>query len=177
MQAVVSKGDNGKVRVDYQSEGTNNTVLFEPVGENTLESRFGSLGGITGQRLIKGNDTASIANDFVAGIGGEAVRGEYSDIVLEKACPKCGGGTLQRSIDTMFQMKEVPVMPLYTCSKCGARSYYLTDEYLRNLIAENSALFEDTELEEKRKDEGSFMSELRAYIIRIFASQRIMEIK
>ncbi len=163
--------------MEYENDGAKIIVLFEPVNSNTLESRFDPIGSIINQRLIKGDDTSGIAKDFVAGMGVDAVKGEYRDVVLQKACPSCGNTPLSRYIDTMFSIKEVPVMPLYLCGKCNTRSYYLTDEYLKNLVKDNSVLFEETELAEMSKDEGTFMTELRAYIIRIFASQRVMQIK
>ena len=177
MQVRVSKNSLGKVRIDYGKGGSNTTVLFEPIGKNTLESRFDPIGSITSQRLIGSGDTGRVAEDFIAGMYAEIADGEYSDVTLQKECPKCGGEPLARYIDTLPSPTEAPVMPFYMCSKCGTKSYYLTEEYLKSLVNENRELFAESELSELGRDEGAFIQELGAYIIRIFASQRIMRIR
>jgi hypothetical protein len=68
-------------------------------------------------------------------------------------------------------------MPLYSCTGCSTKSYYLTRDYLEYLVDNNNSMFEAAELSELSKDKNAFMSELEAYIIRIFASKKIMCIK
>ncbi len=167
----------GRVRIDYDDCGARSTVLFEPVGDNVLESRFDKTGSITNQRLIGIKDTRRAAEDFVVGIGADVEMQQYREVTLQKECPKCGNMPLSRYIDTLQSTAKAPVMPLYLCGRCNTKSYYLTDEYLGNLVRDNKALFNASELSELGRDEKTFMEELRAYIIRIFASQRIMNIK
>jgi len=61
--------------------------------------------------------------------------------------------------------------------ECKAKSYYLTDEYLEFLVDSNYNMFSDDEQREIERDKNAFLKELRAYIIRIFASKKIQSIK
>ncbi|HUC38660.1 MAG TPA: hypothetical protein VL944_00840 [Candidatus Acidoferrum sp.] len=170
----LSRSNNGKVKI--VQEGT--TVIFEVVKQGVMQSSFDSTGGITDQVLLKGSDAEKYANDFISKASKEEpILEDYSAIVLQKDCPKCGTAPLTRYMDTMAQVSEAPVMPFYVCTKCKTKCYHLTDEYLKNLVTSNRQLFEDSQIAEFGSDEKKFMAELRAYIIRIFASQRIMHTK
>lgn len=179
MKIGLSRSMHGKARIEYSDKGGKAVVIFEPVGNYVLESRFDDHGFITDQKLLKnGQSVDQVIKGFVGGIGAsEIIDEEYRDVTLQKECPKCGGSPLTRYMDTVLYPKEAPVMPFYICGKCKEKSYYLTDAYLRNLVTSNKELFDDAELSQMQKDEAAFMKELRAYIIRIFASQRIMYIK
>ena len=173
----IARNGDGKVRVDYDEGGSRATVLFEPVAGGVLESRFDSAGSMTDQRLLENDDATAAARDLISGMRAEAVEGGYRDVLLQKACPKCGSTPLTRYMDTVPRATEAPIMPLYVCGRCKTRGYYLTEEYLEKLVSGNRQLFEGSELSELDRDSAAFMQELRAYIIRIFASQRIMQIK
>jgi hypothetical protein len=173
----MATSSTGKVRIDYDDCGVMATVLFEPVGDHTLESRFDRIGSVTDQRLIDSNDVRRAAENFVVSMGADAEIRQYREVTLQKECPGCGNAPLSRYIETLRSPTKAPVMPLYVCGRCGTKGYHLTDEYLGNLVHGNMSMFDASELSELGKDEKAFMEELRAYIIRIFASQRIMNIK
>ena len=174
----VSSGKGGKVKVVHEENGALTVVLFESVGKDTLESRFDPDGSLANQRLLMGSNPVSAADQFIEAIGpSERIVEEYVQIKLDKSCPHCAAKPLTRYMDTIMFPTEVPVMPLYVCGSCKRRSYYLTDSYLKNLVATNKQLFEPAELDQLDKNEKAFMAELRAYIIRIFASKSIPYIK
>lgn len=99
----------------------------------------------------------------------------YEDVRLARPCPSCGSPGLMRYSDAFS--KEAPVMPTYYCSACKKRGYYLTDEYLEFLVDNNIALFNDAELRELTQDRSAFVSELKEYIIRIFAAKHVARIR
>ncbi len=175
----MSRGKNGKTRIEYDDHEAHVTVLFEQIGKHVLESRFDANGGILDQKIIQRMAFVDeVSNGFLKGIGASDIaEQEYTDVVLQKDCPKCGSSPLTRYLDTLSHPDEAPVMPLYVCSKCSSKSYHLTDTYLKNLVSTNKSLFDEKELSQLGKDERGFMGELRAYIIRIFASKRIMHIE
>ncbi len=178
MKVRLSRSKGGKVKVVHEENGTFSVVLFEPIGKDTLESRFEQDGSLTNQRLLKGTNPVGSADKFIDGLGtSERIVEEYVQIKLDKSCPHCASKPLVRYMDTMTYPSEAPVMPLYFCESCKRRSYYLTDAYLRNLVTTNKQLFEPAELAQMDKNEKAFMDELRAYIIRIFASKSIPYIK
>ena len=101
----------------------------------------------------------------------------YEEVKLNRQCPHCGETSLVRFADSVVASKDLPVMPLYSCSVCKKRSYYLTDEYLEFLVKNNASLFEGAELAELEKDSQAFMHEIKEYIIRIFAAKHIERIR
>ncbi len=98
---------------------------------------------------------------------------EYSDPVLKKSCPKCSNMPLKRHFDG----KDISIIPIYECPACTNRAIFLTDKYLSKLINNNKELFDQKEIDELSKNSDYFMSELKEYIIRIFASKKIFSIR
>lgn len=82
-----------------------------------------------------------------------------------------------RYVEAFRSKNTMPVMPLYYCTNCSKQSYYLTNTYLEYLIYNNKGLFTNKEQVELQNDEEAFIAELKEYIIRIFASKKIMQIK
>ncbi len=107
----------------------------------------------------------------------ETKEAQYSDVKFSKPCPKCGQYELLRYVDAFAGKSDAPIMPLYHCNNCNTKSHHLTNEYLEYLVENNAALFDDKETSELSKDRSAFMTELKGYIIRIFASKKIMSIE
>lgn len=175
----MAKDGNGRLKLEYLYCGKQRIVLWEQYGGIVLETAFGSNGSILMQKPMK-QESGIIdyrMKQFLleAGIS-EAMEKEFTEIKLDKRCPKCNGYGLSRYIEA-FSKNEIPVMPLYYCKHCKAQSYHMTDEYLQYLIENNSGLFSEAELSEMSKDKGVFLAELRGYIIRIFASKKVMNIE
>ena len=179
MEAVVSRG-KGKAKIEYALNGSKRLALFEGIGSCILQTTFDDCGSILDQALLKsdGRNMEQVSNGFLAKLGASKVaEGSFSEIKLQRPCPKCGSAPLTRYLDTKLYPLEVPVMPLYVCGSCKAKSYYMTDDYLRRLVQSSRALFSEEELSQLGRDENAFVNELRANIIRIFASKRIMHVK
>jgi hypothetical protein len=176
----ISRSKKGKMKAVYEVKGSRRATIFEPMSENILQTTFAGDGGILDQRLLRvsKSNIENIFGTFVNELGAARVLEEdYSDIKLEKNCPKCASSPLVRYIDTLMYPSEVPVMPFYICQACGAKSYYITDSYLSNMISENRDLFSEAELSQMEADQKEFIADVKAHIIRIFASKRIMYVK
>ena len=176
----LSRSRKGKLKIVYTSNSTRRIMLFEPIGNNILETTFEHDGSIVNQKLLRmsKSNLENIVGSFIEEIGAsEVVQEDYKEVKLERKCPKCGKGPLTRYMDTLLYPREAPVMPFYVCDSCGARSYYLTDTYLKNLIITNREMFSPNEVSQMAKNERIFLDDLRAHIIRIFASKKIMYIK
>ncbi len=175
-EARLARGPRGEARFDYRHEGKTNTLLIEKAGNGILESLFDEKGAALKQIMLKGGQSA--VEEEVKELSkriGHLESTEYKEVTLQKDCPHCGSSPLSRSID--FGKGEVPVVPTYICAKCGGRSYYLTDQYLRSLVFENKHLFSEEEERELNANEEVFIKELKEYIIRIFASKKIIAIR
>jgi hypothetical protein len=169
---VYVAGRGGKARVDYETGSGSFTETFEEHGKAVLRTSFDSEGRVLDRRLLKKGSARAMAAEFAEGLGGEVLTGEYADVEIKKGCPRCAGGLRLHVAEG-----DIPIMPVYVCRNCGARSLDLTDEYLSALVRENRALFESSELEEMERSPGTFSSELRDYIIKIYASKHILKIK
>ncbi len=179
MEVVISRS-GGKIRVDYLCNDGRQVILFESISSGMLQTKFDESGSILDQVLLKpdGRSIEQVSNGFIAEIGAtNIVDGKYSEIKLQRHCPKCGSMPLTRYLDTKRYPVDVPVMPFYICQGCKEKSYYMTDDYLKRLVKSNKSLFSEDELSQMAKDENAFINELRANIIRIFASKRIMYVK
>lgn len=178
--AFVSRDAKGKVKLEYTHNGEQRIRLWELHNGATLETTFDSNGSILGQRVMK------LDADSLNGKVNEALleaqisstmEKPFSDVKFSKPCPKCGEYALSRYAEAFASKSEVPIMPLYHCSNCKAQSYHMTSHYLEYLVDNNKALFSDAEISEMEKDKSAFMGELKGYIISIFASKKIMNIK
>ena len=167
---VASRG--GKARVDYSTERGSFTETFEEHGKGVLRTSFNADGRVLDRRLLKQAGARATAAEFAKALKVEVLAAEYCDVEIRKGCPKCDGSLRLHAAEG-----DVPIMPVYVCRGCGARSLDLTDEYLSALVRENRALFDSSELEEMERSPETFSSELRDYIIKIYASKHIMKIK
>ena len=100
----------------------------------------------------------------------------YDEVKLKKKCPNCGSSSLERCSRSVSG-SEMPVMPIYLCGNCKKKSYHLTNTYLEYLVKANPGLFSKEELSEFDGRNEAFIGELQGYILRIFASKKIMSIK
>lgn len=153
------------------------TILWETGENGTLETVFDGNGCILLQKTAKLDSNAlnikvaeALRNANVSGTR----ETQYADVKFGKPCPKCGRPGLSRYIEAFASTGEVPVMPLYYCSSCKTKSYHLTESYLGYLVENNPGMFNENEITEMRRDKAAFIEELRGYIIRIFASKKIM---
>ncbi len=178
-EATLSRNGAGKVKLEYAHDGQKRTVLWEPLGSGTVETIFDGEGAIALQRIFsdKIDKEAQVARFIKAEKIAGVRQGDYSEIRFNKKCPTCGADSLQRLAETISDSSKMPVMPIYVCGSCKGKSYYLTDSYLEHLISNNVDLFEENERKALDSDKGAFVKEIKEYIIRIFASKRIMCIK
>lgn len=178
--AYFSKDDLGHMKLEYSSGGRRLARLWETRDSGTLELLFAEDGSILFQKMarFKGGELDQRVADAMRENGiSETKEAKYSDVQFTRPCPNCEQPGLQRHTEAFFSKNEVPIMPLYHCQKCSTKSYYLTDDYLGYLVDQNMENFTEQEIKEMGLDRAAFMSELKAYIIRIFASKRIMCIK
>ncbi len=94
----------------------------------------------------------------------------YSGIRAGAKCSDCGSRDIARELKPI---DPVPLVPIFVCRSCNGRFFSMTDEYLRILVENNPHLFEQSELEKKEKDDGAFITELKQYIISVFATRKI----
>jgi hypothetical protein len=175
--AYVSKDGNGKMKIEYLHKSEKRVMLWEAKGNSAIETTFDNNGAILMQRLVK-LDQEPLDSRAINALKSEGIskteEKEYWDIKFDKPCPKCTERKLQRYVEAFSGNNEMPIMPLYHCPNCGTKSYYLTDQYLEYLVDSNAELFNDEEVSEKEANKRAFMDELKGYIIRIFASKKIM---
>jgi len=179
-RAVISSGSSA-YKLELYINGKHDSIIWEHAHGVILETRFNNDGAITMQRYIKpanGDILDEIKSILKSNSITDVMHSDYSDVKLDKACPKCGAHRLKRySSASLATDGAVPVMPIYICEACGTKSYYLTDEYLEYMVYGNANLFTEDERKELDTNKKAFLEELKAYIIRIFASKKIMCIK
>jgi hypothetical protein len=168
----------GKVMLEYSTQGRKTIKLWEEKRDGTLETTFDCEGAILAQQLLDKADPEQRARSTLSAASvPSALEKAYEEVRLNRQCPHCSEASLVRFAGSVSASKELPVMPIYCCSACNKRSYYLTDEYLEFLVTNNKALFAGAELAEFDRDSKAFMHELKEYIIRIFAAKHIPRIR
>ena len=182
-EGVVSLGPNGEIKLLHKRAGSDHVMLWESMADGVVETKFSSIGEVVYRKAEKypeGKGATHFLKEY-ADKEKIALKTEpvFSEVVLDKPCPTCG--TRAVMIDyrqrRLKSVNDVPVMPIYTCGTCNTRSYHLTDSYLEYLVYNNASLFSGVESQEMSSDRDKFLHELREYIIRIFASKRIVQIK
>ena len=136
--ALISKDEKGRMKLEYTKEGSRLIKLWEPNQEMVLETTFeAASGSILLQRVMK---TDSGLTDYLlkeslneADVK-ETKEVKFSDVSLNKPCPACNEFKLSRFVAAFQSKKEVPVMPIYYCTNCKNKSYYLTERYLKYLL-------------------------------------------
>lgn len=173
----LAQKENGDVRLDYYLDGASRIRLWEPMGKSTLETTFRPDGAVLLQVNVDTRRVGERIKETLLECGSAApVKAEYRDVTFEKACPWCSKRELVRFAQAYRSSGEVPVMPLYHCRGCRGRSYYLTDEYLIHLISSNPGMFESPDVQRFNSDPGSFVAEMKAYVISSFASKKVRRI-
>jgi hypothetical protein len=175
---VVLSKKEGKTRLDILGEGEAVTMVFEPLQNGFLQGIYDENGGVLQQKLVVATQK-EIDEIINSSLSGAAVNSssDFKEIKLNRGCPKCGTLGLDRTGLDPGARDKISVMPLYLCGSCGCRGYYLTDHYLKSLVLERGGLFSDEERKQLMEDERAFMDEIKAYIIRIFASKKVECIK
>jgi uncharacterized protein YbbK (DUF523 family) len=180
----VAIGGDGNVQLEFSKGKEKRTALWERLGGAVLESVFNEEGAVLRQELHPDapaggmSRTSELLDGFARREGVEVV-GEkgFERVTLKKPCPKCGKQDLNRERPSAGGIRGIRVIPVYVCGGCGSKGYHLTDEYLDFMIENNKGLFDGKEMAEMSRDRGAFASELKEYVIRIFASKRISNIK
>jgi transposase-like protein len=181
--AVVYRAPNGSVRIDYAKGDAQKIAFWEPLAGGIVRTIFNSEGGITRREFFRSNyemkEIIEHVNQFVEqeAIAELSVSPEFEPVKIKKKCPSCSSESLVIDLEAQDDKVNVPIMPLYRCDKCSGRSYYLTDEYLEYLVSNNISRFSKQEVTELSANSDAFKKELKEYIIRIFASKRIMCIR
>jgi hypothetical protein len=175
-------GPDGRVRMDYVHDGLHRSATWEPLEGGLLETVFDSSGAILRRELFGAMSGPAATDARIQqfsrdnGITPILSSQEYKPVKISKECPSCKNAALR----VHFGVEDggvVPVMPVYICASCNGRSYHITDEYLDFLVSGKKDLFSKEELKEMEATREAFRKELKEYIIRIFASKRIMCIR
>jgi hypothetical protein len=173
----IGRKKNGDVRLDYSIGGVARVRTWEPRGPVALETTFRADGAVLLQTIVQTAKVKEKIEEIITDSGSaRPVEVEYRDVVFDRACPWCGKHALVRFAEAYRGQGEVPIIPLYHCKECRGRSYYLTDEYLLHLIASNPDLFESADIERFKKDQGGFLTEIKAHVISSFASKKVKRI-
>ncbi|HII10404.1 MAG: hypothetical protein ABSE71_02545 [Candidatus Micrarchaeaceae archaeon] len=178
--AFISSNGKGQVKLEYIHNGNDRILTWSARGSKTLETAYDATGAILVQKVVDldSEGIAKTTKDILNATGLEAAqKTEFIEVRLKKPCPKCGEYALASHAEAFPRSEEVPIMPIYYCTSCKGRGYYLTDQYLEYLVENNRELFSEQEVSALSSDKGAFLGELRENIIRIFASKRIMRIK
>ncbi len=174
----IAESPEHKIKLEYETEEGLMLVLWEPKGNNySLQTSFDRNGGILDQKLMKldGHDQKEIVEAYMESNDIQPNESVYESIEFKGKCPECGKQSLVRYASVERDASKIPIMPIYTCSGCGTKAYHITDAYLKKLVKSNSSLFENIDLKEMAEDEQKFINEIKAYIVRVFASKHILK--
>ena len=168
------KSSNGKVRT---ASIDGKFVIADELKDGSLITVFNENGEVLDQRILKGKSVEEGLEYYVGPI--KIVESEYKEVEINAACQRCGKKSIRRELDLVDtrKMSNVPVVPIYVCTSCGQGFYSLTKEYLKKIVDEHLDLLSAEESREREKNEEAFINELNEYIIRIFASKKLMRIK
>ncbi len=173
LKAYVSP--DGRIRTDVYGRNGMKFCIAEATGKGTLITEFNERCEVTLQKYGSADQLGElgrhVSNAAVKLV--DVVR--YERVVMPAKCSRCGAEGLHRELDSMdpSMIREVPVVPIFSCTACGQRHYSMTDEYLESLAFSNRNLFTDEELKELDVNSAATINTLKEYIIRIFASKKI----
>jgi transposase-like protein len=176
--AFISRSGNA-TKLEYRAKGSDIIRLWEQEAKGTVETTFDGEGAVLKRQLLeldKGQLDKRIQQELYSASVYTTEERPYEEVRLKKACPNCGSDALSRCTKSVSG-GGMPVMPLYLCSNCNKKSYYLTTAYLEYLVRSNISLFAKEELPELDRNGKEFVKELEEYILRIFASKKIMRIR
>ena len=147
----ISESPEHSIKLEYEQGGELLQVLWEPKESGyVLQTIFDSEGGIIDQKLINLKEHAQkeVAEAFMESNDIEPKESVYEPIKLHKECPSCHKKTLVRHASAEKKHSKIPIMPMYDCSSCGSKAYYLTDRYLKKLVVSNRELFDGIDMKE-----------------------------
>lgn len=176
----VLRSPDGRLKADFYRDNEKLTVLSEKIKGGFLVTEFNCDGEVLLQSLESiDNGISALKRHLSIDDSCNIVDTEaYEGINVNAECSKCGKRNIRRELDMLDTeaLSKIPTMPMFVCTSCGQRFYSLTDNYLKELIHSSIDLFTEEELAEKGKDEDAFVNELKEYIIRIFASKKVMKV-
>ena len=180
---AITRNGKGKIRLDYSEGESRRAVLWEPMDGGVVETVFDGDGIVIRQILMPQKNREDTDFHLIRFINSNGIKDAresnetLTEITLKKQCPGCGNPELKRFTENLTDPKKAPVMPIYVCTSCKAHGYHLSDRYLEYLVDVNNSLFSEKERAEFAKNRSAALSELREYIIRIFASKKIARIR
>lgn len=184
MKLSVYKSPDDRLRTEsYSAEGGSVFCLAETTAWGTLVSKFKTNGEIVDRVENEGTKDAKQAlMTYFNGIAELHILETpvYQHVKAAAVCTRCGAETVERELDQhqTKSMREISVVPIFVCKKCGTKYYSITNEYVKNLISKHDPrmLFKPDEIAEMNKDESKFVNTLVENIIRIFASKKIQKL-
>ena len=171
---------DGRYRtMPYKKNAEDRFCLSEKTRKGTLITEFGKNGRIIDQIYLNGGDPESSLEKYLGISLHIEKKASYDRVNVSASCRKCGPREkIYRELDLTLisYVESVPVVPIFRCIGCGSRFYAMEIEYLNALVSRNTALFTEDERRGIEKDSESAIKELNEYIIRIFASKKIMRL-
>jgi hypothetical protein len=154
--------------------------IAEPMAWGTLISRFKTNGEIVDRvENQQSRSTTSALETYFAGFATLEVEetGRFEHVKAQAVCSSCGGDEIEREQDgkATEETSDAPVIPIFTCLKCGSRFCLLGDDYVKNMISRFSRYIAMGKGE--NADNAAFIGEVRDNIIRSFASQNIRKLE
>lgn len=151
-------------------------ILWEEKEDAVLMTKFNLKGEILEQAGMPKAKAESHALNYSKEKKVAIEKVKFANVEIDKVCPHCGLKTLKRISESAKNMAEVPVMPMYLCSNCGKRSFYLTDEYLAFLADNNLTLFNAAEREALKSKKEETLREIKETAKRIFIAKGAKQI-
>ncbi len=153
--------------------------VAEPTAWGTLVSKFRISGEMVDRVENERTRNATTALDmYLTGFGTlEVVETDRFERVKANAvCSACGGSDIARELDTVQteELRETPVVPIFSCTSCGSRFCLVSDDYIKTLISRYSRYISMDK--GQQAGNGAFVGSVRDNIIRSFASQNIKEL-
>ena len=174
---------DGRLRTDLYKFGTQDEfVVAERTTSGVLLSKFNRHGEVLDQVYKNTNDPLLEIRNYMKEIDKELEIfsiDAYSKVEVNATCENCGKKSISRELDLLEagRISDVPVVPMFKCTNCSKKFYFMGEEYLKNLVSRNISLFEPEEIKLGGKDEVAFLKEIHEYMIRIFASKRLLRLK
>ncbi len=174
---IYKKSEGRYITEQYEKDNDKIITIFERINNGVVISNISYENGVISQKYLK---NSTIPDSFINELHREFSVTEKKDAqktTIGKKCDSCSGALYREleAVDT-WNIKEIPVVPIFRCDSCGKRFYSMTKSYLESLVNENKELFEEVDLLEMEKNKEEFIKTLNEYIIRIFASKKISRI-
>ena len=174
---IYKKSEGRYITEQYVKDNNKIITIFERINSGVVISNISYEKGVLSQKYLKNSTISdSLANELHYEFS-IIEKKDAQKTTVEKKCDSCSG-TLYRELEAAdtWNIKDVPVVPIFRCENCGKRFYSMTKPYLESLVNENKELFEGADILEMEKNKEEFIKTLNEYIIRIFASKKISRI-